>query len=165
MTITQARLKELAYYHPDTGQFISLIGPRNNKGRAGELLGGLTDDPPYLGAKFDGKLYLLHRLAWLYVHGEMPGIIDHRDGDRFNNRISNLRVASSSQNACNSRKKANNTSGVKGVSWIKSKSVWEVGLIYEGKRVHRKYFKDFDEACKDIREARERYHGEFANHG
>ena len=88
------RLRELLSYDPDTG----LFRWSKNKGSkdAGELA-GCVSPKGYILIGIDGCLYLAHRLAWLYVHGEFPEKdIDHRDQDKSNNRICNLRLATSS---------------------------------------------------------------------
>jgi len=166
MTLTQERLKELAHYDPETGAFTALTNRCNNRYKAGTPLGGITGYPNrYYVGKIDGKAYGLHRLAWLYVHGILPDVIDHKDRNPLNNRIANLRVADTPQNAFNMAKASHNTSGVKGVTWRSDRSSWEAIIIVRGRRVYRRLFKDFDEACRNIREARVKYHGEFANHG
>lgn len=73
----------------------------------------------------DNRLYLAHRLGYLYVHGEFPSEkLDHIDRDKTNNRVQNLRPATHKQNSENKGIQANNTSGYKGVSWSKQRSKW-----------------------------------------
>jgi hypothetical protein len=88
-------------YDPDTGilcgRFDRIHSP------AGTPI-GYPDADGYLHARVFGKQYLVHRVAWLLTHGEWPpGEIDHIDGDRANNRLSNLRVASRGENCTNRR--------------------------------------------------------------
>lgn len=76
----------------------------------------------YTQIRLDGKLYLAHRLAWLYVHGSFPEqAIDHLDGNGLNNSLANLRITTSVENGRNARRKKNNTSGVNGV-WFHAKN-------------------------------------------
>jgi len=75
----------------------------------------------YIHVVMDGKYYAGHRIAWLIVNGEWveyPAFeIDHINGDRADNRLSNLRKVTKSQNQRNAGQRINNTSGVHGVNW------------------------------------------------
>lgn len=98
--LTAERLRELLHYDPDTGVF---TWKKNMKGgvRAGDVAGteALTG---YLVIRIDGKLYLAHRLALMYVRGAWPANkVDHRNRVRRDNRIGNLRDASDTLNAQN----------------------------------------------------------------
>lgn len=164
--LTQARLKELCTYDPETGEFIALTARCNGQHKAGGPLGGITgiNNNKYYVAKLDGKAYGMHRLAWLYVHGWLPRLVDHRDGNPLNNRIENLRPADDAKNAHNRKKPKNSTTGVKGVTWRASRQSWEACVVVNGVRAYRKLFKSFDDAAEAIKKAREELHGEFARH-
>ncbi|MDA6684686.1 HNH endonuclease signature motif containing protein [Escherichia coli] len=72
----------------------------------------------YLMIMINGKAYPAHRLAWLIVYGTMPdGFIDHINRVRTDNRISNLRLVTHSENMQNRKIQKNNKSGYRGVSW------------------------------------------------
>lgn len=113
--INVLRLRAQLTYHPLSGLFTW----RQAKGRqpAGATAGGPTGSG-YVGLRLDGVRYLAHRLAWLYVMGQTAdGEIDHIDGDRTNNRISNLRAVTRSVNQQNQRKaQCSNKTGLLGVS-------------------------------------------------
>jgi len=95
--ITQARLRELVTYDRDTGLFVS-IKKRPGGAAVGSVLGTPIGAARYMVAAFDYQLYYLHRLAWFYETGEWPTeTIDHKDGDRQNNRFINLRLATMSE--------------------------------------------------------------------
>jgi hypothetical protein len=113
------------------------------------------------------QLFLAHRIIWTMHHGEIPtnAEIDHKDTNPFNNRIGNLRIASSSSNHHNQSLSSINTSGVKGVSWYKSKKRWIAEVQTNGVKQRVGAYKTIEEATAAIREARLRLHGEFANHG
>jgi hypothetical protein len=111
--ITQARLKELLTYNPDTGDF------RWIKRRPGVRFGVAAGNalPTGRRIRIDRREYKAHRLAWLYINGTWPrGEIDHRNGDPTDNRWLNLRDATHSQNLGNCKRRVDNTAGAKGVA-------------------------------------------------
>jgi hypothetical protein len=133
-TVTQARLKEALNYDPETGVFT----------RNGCKVGS-DDGAGYLQASVGNCSYRLHRLAWLYVHGEWPnGVIDHINGDRSDNRIANLRDVSQRANTLNVPLRKTNKSGISGVWWHARIKRWRVSI--DGKN-HLGHFSDFFEAC------------------
>jgi hypothetical protein len=96
MTLTAERLREILGYDPETGLFTRLV--RTGRIRAGEVA-GTAHSRGYRSIVIDGRVYLSHRLAWLYVHGEWPPEqIDHINRNRADNRLVNLRAAKQSQN-------------------------------------------------------------------
>ena len=97
--VSAERLRELLHYDPETGIFRW----RNwRTGPAKETAG--RPSQRYLQIQVDGRRYQAHRLAILYVTGVWPpDVVDHIDGDGFNNRIANLRSATKSQNLHNRR--------------------------------------------------------------
>jgi hypothetical protein len=108
--------------------------------------------------------YRAHRLVWLYVHGEpVPNVIDHVDHNKLNNRISNLRAATKSQNGANMRMRNANTSGVKGVGRV-GKGQFRARVMLHGKEIHLGRFDTLEEAAKARFEAASRLHGPFARH-
>lgn len=97
----------------------------------------------YLQICIDGQLYKAHRLAWLLHYGEWPKEnIDHINGDRSDNRISNLRDVDQFINMQNQRKgSSRNKSGLLGVSPWKGR--WKAEIFVSGKK---KYLGLFDTA-------------------
>ena len=169
--ITHQRLLELLIYDPDTGVFTWLRRPGSdrltntwNSRYAGAVAGWLREG--YRHIRLDGGSYLAHRLAWLWVHGSWPAaLIDHINGDRADNRIANLREATQSQNVQNSRKRRNNTSGYKGVTWHEPLRKWRARISVPSKQIFLGYFTCPDEASRAYEAAARTYHGEFANTG
>lgn len=76
----------------------------------------------YHGVRVEGTLVLIHRLIWVLHYGEWPvGEIDHINGNKFDNRIENLRDCSKSQNMKNQKLRSDSSSGFPGVHFCKDK--------------------------------------------
>ena len=135
-------------YNPVTGVFTWRDNRAHRKAKAGDVAGGLNDKG-YLIIRHNDKSYKAHRLAYLYVYGYMPEIIDHKNRIKNDNKILNLREVASSQNSCNRNLSSANTSGVTGVSWNPQKGGrWVSRISVNGKRKHLGYYLEFDEAVK-----------------
>jgi hypothetical protein len=157
--LTHGRLRELLDYNPETGVLTWRVarGPR----KAGAVAG--SESLGYLHVMIDGRNYKAHRLAWFWVHGEWPkDEIDHRAGDTADNRLSELRNATSSQNKMNRRTGTNNTSGLKGAFLDKRDGRWYARVTIGGQHKHLGRFDTAEEAhAAYVVAAREAY-GEFA---
>ena len=143
--LTQNRLKEVAIYNESSGVFTWAVS-RGGFVKHGQPCGCVTNG--YVCIAIDGKRYKAHRLAWLYVYGDFPKLcIDHIDGDKSNNRISNLRQASHSENIQNQRRATKaNSSGLIGASQYKRTNKWQSVIGINGKNKHLGYFKSAAEA-------------------
>ena len=109
--------------------------------------------------------YYVHVIAWCHYYGYWPpDQLDHKDRQRSNNRIKNLRMASNSDNSCNKGKQSNNTSGFKGVFFNPLNRNWRVRINRGGKNVFDESFATLEEAVEAHRAAVANFHGEFANH-
>lgn len=121
--ITQGRLKELLHYDPDTGLF---TWAKSRPGcRVGAVV-GTRHKEGYWQVRLDRRLYLTHRLAFLYMLGRLPAQhVDHINRDRGDCRWCNLREATNSENAQNQQATQRKTSsGLLGVSWHKRIGKW-----------------------------------------
>jgi hypothetical protein len=114
--MTQKQLKKFLRYNPRTGKFIWIVS-RGTKA-AGSVAGNRHADG-YIYIKIEKKLYRSSRLVWLYVFGKWPDHhIDHKNRNTSDDRLSNLREATRSQNLGNRGLNKNNKSGFKGVVQI-----------------------------------------------
>lgn len=130
--LSQSRLKEVLHYDPDTGVFTWLVklGGRHNIG----TIANSVDGKGYIRIQIDGRRYRAHRLAWFYVYGNWPkNNIDHRDRNRKNNRINNLRDRTQAENMRNTGMRPDNTSGYKGVTWDKVNQKWKAQMQVDGR--------------------------------
>jgi hypothetical protein len=121
----------------------------------------------YIPIGVDGRDYRAHRLAWLYVHGVMPTDeeeVDHRDRNRRNNAIGNLRMANLAQQKNNLGLRRNNTSGVKGVSFVKETGRWRAYIQADGKWRFLGGHATLEAAANARKAAAEELHGQFGNH-
>ena len=110
------------------------------------------------------KIYRVHAIIWLMHYGQIPKEIDHKDTNKLNNCVENLRLACN-KNQQNVGVRVDNTSGAKNVYWHKPTNRWSVIVSADKIRHNFGYFKDFELADLVATEARNKYHGEFANHG
>jgi hypothetical protein len=167
-------VRECLDYDPDTGIFTWRNRPLahfvNQRGwatwnaqHAGSRAGSLCA-ASYWTIRLSRRLILAHRFAWLMVHGVDPvGMeIDHINGVRVDNRITNLRLATPSENAANKRKALNTKTGIKGVQKIGRGYAAYITTNY--KRLHLGYFSTIEKAAEAARLGRIRLHGEFVRH-
>lgn len=158
MALTIKRLKELLHYDPDTGDFVWRFSRR---GISGGKIAGSIMTIGYRAIGIDCEKHYAHRLAWLYMTGRFPAKeIDHKNGDKADNRWVNLREATSAQNKWNIKKKKHNTSGYKGVH-RHAPGKWRTQLIVKGKLIDLGLFSSpelaYEAYCRVAREV----HGEF----
>ena len=168
-------LRQFLDYDPATGLFVWKDRPEetfaNRKAwlRWKTLFVGrpaliLTETCGYKVGRINGEKYKAHRVAWKMFYGTEPSEIDHINGDRSDNRISNLREVSRVENSRNKRIHPANSSGVTGVVFHKATKKWlaKIGIGMSAK--HLGLFETFDEAVA-ARKAAEAEHGFHENHG
>ena len=162
--VTQALLKELFDYKD--GKLVWKV-QKAKRIKIGSVAGWANRDlhgQQYMNVELDGKSYKVHRLVFLYHNGYMPKRVDHIDGDRFNNKIENLRDVTASQNALNSKFRRSNTSGSKNVFLEQRSNKWRVQLRINGKSHSFGAYDDLELADLVATEARDKYHGAYARH-
>lgn len=157
--LTRDRLLEVLSYDPDTGLFTW----RRKRRPLGERAGSPCLKWGYTKICVDKRMYLAHRLAWLWVYGDpLPAQIDHINAVPNDNRIANLRACSGSQNSGNRRISTRNTTGYKGVQWIAREKRFAAKLRKNGKQYHLGFFNDPKEAHEAYMKAARQHFSEFA---
>lgn len=105
------------------------------------------------------KMLLMHR----EIHPVPDGFeVDHKNGNRLDNRRQNLRQCSVSQNQQNRRSTPMNTSGFRGVHWAKHEHKWKAAIRVDGRKVHLGYHLAPEDAARAYDRAAVKYFGEFA---
>lgn len=160
--ISAERLRQVLRYEPETGLFYWRIR-LSNRITVGSIAGFVAKDGDYVQIRIDGRLYLAHCLAWLFMTREWPATaVDHRDTDKQNNRWGNLRHATKSQNGANARRSRRNSSGFKGVHYWPKRNKWCAQISVEGRRKTLGLFATADEAHAAYASAAVEAFGEFA---
>lgn len=150
--MNQEELKKIVEYNPDTGVFI-----RDNREIGGKTFQG------YLTASIKGNRFLLHRLAFLYMLGNLPsGQVDHVNGDRTDNRWANLRLVTRQQNMFNKRANLNRNLDMKNVYWMPHLKRYRVKMKINKITKHFGYFDNLEQAIERAKEVQKEYHGEYA---
>jgi hypothetical protein len=163
LSITQDKLKEYLAYDSCTGVF-TWLKPKARRIKVGSVAGSPVVRGGYLSIMLDGINYPCHQLAWLYVYGYIPNeIVDHRNNQPTDNRINNLRLATKTNNAYNTKLSKRSTTGIKGVHIRNGKYIARVTA--NGVSHFLGSYTSIDAATNAVRSARERLHGEYANHG
>ena len=151
------------HYDENTGIFTLAKQRSRIKSNIGDVMGTKNNDG-YLVMAFEGGYYLLHRLAWFYMYGTMPNIIDHKDHDKTNNRIRNLRNTTREGNSRNLKIPKNNKSGTVGVRFNKAMQKWTAEIWVSGKSRYLGSFIKKQDAVS-TRLAAQKENGFHENHG
>lgn len=180
--VTPSVLRELLDYNPETGKLhwrprdSSFFSPGSAGGPGACAAGWNTrfagkeaftrkSVHGYAHGPVLGKTRTAHRVAWAIYYGEWPASnIDHINGERADNRIANLRLATVAENSRNLRLRRGNTSGCHGVRYNHSTSKWEARITCNYRQMHLGSFATKEEAIAVRREA-EAAHGFSTNHG
>lgn len=113
----------------------------------------------YVMSKTFGKAVKLHRVITGAGKGEF---VDHRDGDVKNNTLDNLRICTKQQNEFNTKIRADNTTGFKGVSFNKKRNKYRSYIVYCGKQISLGEYQYKVDAAKVYNKKALELFGEFA---
>lgn len=156
--ITQDRLKQLIHYDPQSGQMTWISHHQQT-----QLIGksaGASDGAGYILIGIDRKLYRAHRLAFLYMTGSMPALVDHINGVKSDNRWNNLRASNKVGNAQNIHKSHRDSkTGLLGVEISRGKFAARISI--RGKRIGLGTFNTAKEAHDAYMSAKRALHDSF----
>lgn len=159
-SVTAERVRELLDYDLKSGQ---LTWRATGRGRRADRIAGEIDRKGYRLVTIDYVRHYAHHLAWLHVHGQWPkDIVDHIDLDTSNNAIANLREASKAENCQNAKRRRDNTTGFKGVSFHKQRGKFRATIQVDGKSRHLGLFAAPETAHAAYIAAAEQSFGQFA---
>lgn len=152
--LTQERLRQLFHYDSMTGVFTRI---QTNRIDRLNKPAGAPNTKGHIQIKVDGKLYVAHRLAWLYVYGTFPNDqLDHINGIKSDNRMINIREATNKQNQENVPLQSNNTSGYRGVSFDKQHQKFRAYICHNHTLIHLGLFRTAEQAGQVARSARDK---------
>ena len=151
-------------YDKSSGVVTRLIS-NSNAVKVGDIVGSVSSSG-HLVVYIFGRSYKLHRIIWVYLYGHAPkGQIDHINGDRADNRASNLREVSNLDNCRNQKIRKTNKSGVMGVCWHKRRCKWQSNIMNnDGEFEYLGIFTSMFEAICARKSAEIKY-GYHTNHG
>jgi len=162
LTASIDNIKEHLNYNPESGVFTWIKRDSTSNAKIGSAAGS-KNNKGYILISIKGVKHRAHRISWAYMTGEWPkDQIDHINGVKNDNRWSNIRLATGSQNMANRPKGSKNTSGFKGVSWNKKSNKWRVKITKHHKEYYLGFFDDPEEGYKAYCKAAKELHGEFA---
>lgn len=140
------------------------VSPSNNV-KVGSVAGYIRSDG-YRMLTIDGVITYAHHVIWMINNGEIPlGYkIDHINGVRSDNRLSNLRLVTHQQNAQNQKRKITNSSGVTGVYFNKERCKWIANICVDGRTKYLGIFASIIDAIAERKRA-EKELGFHENHG
>lgn len=164
--VTIERLRQRLAYDKSTGVFTWLhcdgVHKDFNKNLAGKQAGSV-DREGYTRINLDSEAYYAHRLAWYFVTGEYPDrSVDHIDGDRSNNALVNLRLATPLQNSQNQAfETRTGNSRVRGAYFRKAEGKWSSKIRHNKKYIWLGYFDDEASAAAAYEAKAAELRGEF----
>jgi len=155
--VSHEYLKSILHYNPTTG-FFTWVVHRQHNSLAGSRAGCVNKSDGRRYIKVHCVRYAESRLAWFYMNGRWPRFhVDHRDGDKQNNKWENLRQASVTNNMGNSRPRT----ALKGVTRVRT-GKYTAQIQHSMKKIHLGTFDTPEEAHAAYANAAKKLYGEFA---
>lgn len=154
------KILETFHYDSEQGKLFWKI-KRSQNTKIGDEAGWITSDG-YRKVRFDQKEIRTHRIIFFIEHGFVPDVIDHINGNRLDNTITNLRACSKSQNGMNRGRQKNCSSGISGVCWNKAANKWQAYIKVNGRQIYLGVFLNKQEAAEAVSKARTELHKDFA---
>lgn len=156
---SQEFLRDLFDYSPETGE---LRWRNTRKWGWNGRIAGWGEAGYYLKVTFKRRHFYAHRIIWKWMSGDDPRTVDHIDQDKTNNKWSNLRECSLSENLANVGCRRHNASGDKGVDWEQSRLRWRAQIAKDGRHyMLGRFIRKEDAIAAYAAKAKELY-GEFA---
>lgn len=156
-----AAFRSTIAYDPEIGRMSWIVPPTNSTARPGDEIGSVSQG--YRRVKIAGRSIMCHRIAWaIYYNQDPPAFIDHINGNRLDNRIDNLRLASRAENACNKSAYRKASDLPKGVTFHSSTGLYRARIRFGGKLHSLGLFASPEEAGQAYRKAADKYFGAFA---
>ena len=174
-------LRRLIDYNPETGELkwkerpVWMFSDAGDGGRkataaawntrfSGKAALAYVGKDPYPRGKLFGNAIKAHRVIWAISFGYWPTLIDHINGNHADNRLSNLREVTRSENSRNASRRTDNKSGFTGVCWVERIGAWQANIRINGRPKFLGNFANIDEAVA-ARKAAELQYGYHPNHG
>lgn len=117
------------------------------KRKTGKHIGWISKEG-YRKCTINGNTYYTHRVIFFMFNGYWPGLVDHIDRNKLNNRIENLRDTTFHKNVLNQKVNRTSKSGIKNISWHKASNRWRVQICRNYTVIDIGYFKCIGEAIK-----------------
>lgn len=156
-----SNLSQVVEYNPETGilSWKERVNPAVFKGKEA----GTSHSKGYKFFRYKKKFYFAHRVCWLLALKEWPeGEIDHINGDKKDNRISNLRVVTRAENMRNTPSMRDTTSKYKGVFWHKVNKKWRSVITIDKVKTHLGMFDTEEEAAMVYNQRAQKEWGKYA---
>jgi len=159
--MTKELLQELFYY--ENGFLFNKV-KRSSNAMPNTLAGTLPNNSDYRRVSISNKIYLEHRVIWIYFNGLIPKgmFIDHINQNKKDNTIENLRLCTRSENQYNRGAYKNNSSGYKGVSFNKSLNKYSAQMRINNVKKHLGYFDSAELAKRAYDNMANDIQGQFA---